>query len=77
MVMERLADLAGEYPTQCLEVLKSLILRDKQGWNVLRWVDNAQIVLQAALKATESRENAKGLIHELGARGNFQFRELL
>jgi hypothetical protein len=77
LVMERLSELAGEYPGHCLEVLKALARRDERGWNVLGWNDSARTVLQAALKVEATKADAIALIHELGARGHLQFRELL
>jgi hypothetical protein len=77
MVMERLADVVGEYPGRCLNVLRALARRDERGWNLLGWKDSARTILQAALEAEATKTDAKALIHELGARGHLQFRELL
>ena len=77
MVMERLASLAKKYPELSLGLLRSLARQDEKGWGVLRWKDCARTVLQAALDAESTKAAAKSLIHELGARGHLQFRELL
>ncbi|RMG26830.1 MAG: hypothetical protein D6724_00975 [Armatimonadetes bacterium] len=77
VVMERVADLAGEHPARCLAVLKALVLRDDRGWGVLGWKDTARIVLQVALAADATRSDAEALIHQIGARGHLEFRDLL
>lgn len=77
MVMERIAEIADKHPVESLEVLKALMRLDERGWNVLGWMDSARAVLQAALHVESTKANAIALIHELGARGHFQFRELL
>jgi len=78
MVMERLEDLANTYPGKSLEVLKAISRREERGWGLLGWKDSAQKVLQAALCSdADTAHEAKTLIHLLGARGYFQFRDLL
>lgn len=76
-VMERLAEIADKYPVESLEILKALARLDEQGWNVLGWIDSAKTIILAAIKIESTKSDAIALIHELGARGHFQFRELL
>ncbi len=77
MVMERLAGIATKYPALSLDLLRSLARQDEKGCGMLSWKDSARSVLQAALEAETTKAAAKSLIHELGARGHLQFRELL
>ncbi len=77
MVMERLVELATAYPVRSLEVLRLLVRQDDQGRNVLGWKDSAHTMLKAALAVNETKELAQEIIHELGARGYIDFRELL
>jgi hypothetical protein len=77
LVMERLADLAAKYPARCLEVLYTLVNRNEQGWIFLGSEESARTVLHAALETEETKTDARTLIHKLGARSHFQFREML
>lgn len=77
LVMERLADLASLYPARCLEVLNALVNRDERGWIFLGLEEDARTVLQALLETDVTKSDTKILIHQLGTRGHFQFREML
>ena len=75
VVMERLADMASDAPSSALNVLRKLV-RGDEGWGVTSWGGLAEKVLRAALQDARTATEAKTVIHELGARGHFQFREL-
>jgi hypothetical protein len=77
IVMERLAELASQYPARCLEVLSALVNRDKRGWLFLGLEESARTVLKALLETEETKSDAKTLIHQLGSHGYHQFREML
>lgn len=77
IVMERLANLASQYPARCLEVLNALVNRDKRGWIFLGMEECARTMFQALLETEETKSDAKTLIHQLGSHGHHQFRELL
>lgn len=74
-VMERLAGMASDDPARALNVLRKLV-RGDEGWGVTSWGGLAEKVLRAALQDARTATEAKTVIHELGARGHFQFREL-
>jgi len=77
MVAERLASLAHDYPARSIAALRTLARRDEEGWHVLSWKDSARTLLRAALGSTEAASDARLLIHELGARGHVDLRDLL
>ena len=77
LVMKRLGKLSARYPAQCLAVLKALVSSDQPSWKLIGWNDSVQTVLKAALESEEVKEDAKMLIHKLGARGHMKFRELI
>jgi len=77
MVAERLAELADQYPTESLEILRILTRTDQQGWGLLAAHDSMRVVLAKALRDRSTAAEAEATIHELGSRGYFQFRDLL
>jgi len=77
LVMERIAELAVERPAQSLVVFKALVKQEKRGRSIMGRNDFARSVLRAGLDEAETKAEAESLIHELGSRGNFQFRDLL
>ncbi len=76
-VVERLAEIAGQYPQRAVNCLRRIVQRDKEGWAVRGWGDAARTVLAAALSSAESHESAYDLVNELGARGYLEFRDLV
>jgi len=79
MVVERLAHIADSFPLAAVECLSHMVRGDEEGWGLHMWRDNAKAILATALASDnlEAREAAQTLAHELGARGNWHFRELL
>jgi hypothetical protein len=78
MVVRRLAVLADARTVPVLDALQLLIGGDHQGFLSLAW-DSVWGILQSVLRSSEIevRRRAESLVHELGARGYRQFRELL
>lgn len=78
-VVERLAQIASSFPLAAVECLGHMVRGDKEGWGVQTWRDDVKAILATALAsaAPEARKAARVLTHELGARGHWQFRELL
>lgn len=78
-VVERLSGFAATYPLEVVRCLDAIVSGDRDGWGVHRWKDHAKSILQTAIAAAndDARETAIALIHRLGARGHFDFRELL
>lgn len=77
LVIKRLADVAPRYPGHALTALKALIRADKRGWGLFGWEDGVRNILKAGMNADETRTEAQATIHELGARGHVQYRDLL
>ena len=77
MVIETLAELAADYPARSLSALRALARCDERGWNILGSEDNVRAILKTCLEQETTRLAAKTLVNELGARGHFQFRDIL
>jgi hypothetical protein len=79
LVAERLAMLTTTIPRETVECLRLMIEGDQEGWHMHIWREHARTILTKALQGTniEARQAAVDLIHRLGARGYFEFRDLL
>jgi len=78
MVAERLAALAASHPAAVVRCLDRMIDIGSHGWSIHGWLDEARIILDAALKAGgESKTHAEKVIHRLGAMRFRAFRSLL
>jgi hypothetical protein len=79
LVVESLAELAASMPRKSVECLAMIVAGDKEGWGVLGWRESARKILGEAMNSADevARTVAADLIHRLGARGYFEFGELL
>jgi hypothetical protein len=79
VVIERLAITAKVYPLQSVHALAAVVRSDKEGWVLMGLETEPMEVLRTALKSSseDARSAAMALIHELGSRGMFGFRQLL
>lgn len=79
LVIKRLAALADAMPVLAVECLRLIIEGDKKGWGIYGWSDEAKIILITALQGSndEAKQTSEALIHRLGERGYWDFRELL
>jgi hypothetical protein len=79
LVVERLAELSPSMPRSAVECLAMMVAGDKEGWGVLGWRESARKILATSLKSADqnARTAARDLIHRLGSRGYFEFRDLL
>jgi hypothetical protein len=79
LVVERLAELSPSIPRVTVECLAMIVEGDKEGWGVLGWRESAHKILQDAISSPDQDANtaAAKLIHKLGSRGYFEFRDLL
>jgi hypothetical protein len=79
LVAERLAMLATTFPRETVECLRLMIEGDQEGWHIHIWREHARTILTKALQATNigAQQAAVDLIHQLGSRGYFEFRDLL
>ena len=76
-VMERLAELAEEYPAQSFAVLERVVDWDQEGRNIFNWnQESVETILRAALADEKVKTGATVLIRRLGESGNVQFFDL-
>ena len=78
-IVERLVDLTLLRPKQVVICLRLMIERAKEPWRIQGWGNYPRKILQTAIQNPdhEVRQAAVDLINLLGARGYFEFRELL
>ncbi len=52
---------------------------DKEGWGILGWREHVRTILTTAIQSSdlEARQADVDLVYRLGARGYFEFRDLL
>jgi hypothetical protein len=79
LVVERLAKLSRIMPGRTVECLDLIIDGDQEGWSKLTWRESARTILAEAINSADehARSIAIAIIHRLGARGYFEFRQLL
>jgi hypothetical protein len=79
LVVEHLAAIAVESPSEAVESLALLIDGDKNGWGVSSWREHAATILRVALESRgeEAKKGATALINRLCARGFHDYRRLL
>jgi len=78
-VIKRLADYSDIFPLQAVTCLEKIIKRDSEGWGIRIRLDSVKTVLATSIGSgdAEAKNKAQSLINTLGARGFFEFRELL
>jgi hypothetical protein len=78
VVYQAIPRLSSEHPREAVAVLRGMVLTDTEGWSLFGSVDEIRGALQAALAAedADTRREAVGLVHLLGARGMTEFRDL-
>jgi hypothetical protein len=79
LVVEKLAMLVDRLPLDAVKILRLMVEGAKESWAIDAWLDEARLLLSKALASsdTEAREEAKTVVHLLGARRYFDFRDLL
>ena len=79
LVLERLVTLSTTMPVDVVGCLRLIVEGDKEGWNIRAWREPKRTILKTALKSGDptARQLAESLIHRLGARGYWDFRDLL
>lgn len=77
-VMEMLAAVASGYPRDAVAALE-LFVEGEEPWKIHGWRDEIRTILQIALASadSEAKTSAQRIVQGLGARGYFDFRELL
>ncbi len=76
-VIERLAEVAGQYAALAVECLRAFVATERQYWTILGAEKHVRSILAAALQDDVARPAATALIHELGVMGYTKFRDLL
>ncbi|MFI5394326.1 MAG: hypothetical protein ACHQ9S_02235 [Candidatus Binatia bacterium] len=78
-VAGRLAEVAPNHPLLAIQCLRLMIEGDKEGFHVYHWRDNARKTLEAAKRSGDATalEMVDDIVNRLGARGFFEFRDLL
>lgn len=76
---ERLVELAPQYPLETVECLRLMIEGSKETWQISLWRDAPRKVLQAAKESGDATviKAVDDVVNRLGARGFFEFRDLL
>lgn len=79
LVIKRLAALAQTMPKEAIQCLEAVVKGDQEGWSIYSWRVLARNILETALQSTdtEAATSAVNLVHYLGSRGYFEFRDLL
>lgn len=79
LVVKRLAETVGSFPLDSVEALGLLIENDTEGWAIHGWEDNPRTILITALDSGNAyaQKAAERVIHLLGARGHYGYRDLL
>jgi hypothetical protein len=79
LVAEHLAELVEKHTSEVLECLRLLVENDKEEWLTSTWRVQARKILSFAIESTTgpTRDAAIDLVHRLGAKGLFEFRDLL
>lgn len=79
LVAERLARLVENNPRQVVGCLRLMVEGDVEGWRLRSWREQIRTILATAIQSgdAEARQVAVDLVHRLGARGYFEFRDLL
>jgi hypothetical protein len=78
-VVEELARIAHERPAEAVQAIGMMVEGDQDGWAMHGWGDHPRTVLQTALRSSNERaqEAARRVIHLLGSRGWYGYRDLL
>lgn len=78
-VAERLAAVSKDRPAASVEALGAMIEVDKEGWAIHGWQDHPRTVLANALESLDehAQQEARRVIHLLGSRGWYGYRDLL
>ncbi|WP_167844822.1 hypothetical protein [Scytonema millei] len=79
LVLKHLAKLADVMPESAVECLKLIIEKDKKGGGIYGWHNDAKTILTTAIKGNndKARQVAESIIHRLGERGHWEYRDLL
>lgn len=77
MVLEHLTKTAETHPLLSINCLKLIAEGDQDGWELYGSREDIRMIIQKGGIDSNSRDDAKRLIHYLGSRGFLEFRDLL
>jgi hypothetical protein len=79
LVIERLVVLADRIPLEVLECVRLMINGDEEGWDLYSWEPHLRTILSTAVQSSSTpvKQLAIEIIHLLGTRGHFGYRDLL
>jgi hypothetical protein len=75
--LQRLAQLGEKYPSAVVSCTEMIV--NAEPIDVILWVEDLQHILSTVIRVGDSKasKTARGLIHSLGLRGYYEYRELL
>lgn len=78
MIARRLAVLVRSHPRRSVAALAALVDRDREGWRIGGWKDDAHAVLEEAIACgdPDAKRVALDVVNRLVAKGRLEFRDL-
>lgn len=76
-VVEKLSKVSDIFLNEAVVCLQEIVQSDIEGWEIMDWQEEAEIILSRALQNEMVKDKARNLIHFLGERGYFEFGDLL
>lgn len=79
LVLEQLETLAQSRSKKVSECVELMIEGDVNGWEIHGWRDGLRKILSVVIRGNDSvaRETSVRIVNRLGAKGHFEFRDLL
>lgn len=77
LIVERLAEQSSTEPEIALKILRELTRQESESVLLATSLEHIRTILEAALRAPACSEDARALIHELGAKGYTELRDLV
>jgi hypothetical protein len=79
LVMEKLVQVAQQYPLEAIQVTKLMVDADKKGWGVLSWKEELHEVIKTVLSSANKKaiSLAQEFVNRLAAKGYLEFKSLV
>jgi hypothetical protein len=79
LVLESIASWTSEFPELVCDCLELMLKGTQHGWSSVGWSEHTREILSELMKQSqpELRVKTERLIHDLGSRGYYQYRDLL
>lgn len=77
MVLERLSEIAGEFPSESIKCLRELIIGARERWSIDSWREEAMIIIKSALHSgnEEAKRIGEEQANKLVSMGYLSFRD--